>query len=71
MHFGWVSYGSLCRVGRPFRESRRRHYAGRDLSDEEALDALLAHPILMERPIVMRGGKAVVARPAERVLELF
>jgi arsenate reductase len=42
-----------------------------ELSDEEALEAMLAHPILMERPIVVRSGKAVVARPAERVLELL
>ena len=47
------------------------HYAGRELSEEEALDALLAHPILMERPIVVRGDRAVVARPPERVKELL
>src|SRR6185437_2991654 len=29
------------------------HYAGRDLSEEDCLDALLAHPLLMERPIVV------------------
>ena len=49
----------------------QEHYAGRDLSEAEALDAMLAHPILMERPIVVRGERAVVARPAERVRELF
>ena len=49
----------------------QEHYAGRDLSEAEALDAMLAHPILMERPIVVRGGRAVVARPPERVRELF
>ena len=60
--------GELLRRGEAvFQE----HYAGRELSDEEALEAMLAHPILMERPIVVRGGKALVARPAERVLELF
>ncbi|HZU52706.1 MAG TPA: arsenate reductase (glutaredoxin) [Holophagaceae bacterium] len=47
------------------------HYAGRDLSEAEALDALLAHPILMERPIVVRGDRAVVARPPERVRDLL
>ena len=46
-------------------------YAGRDLSEEDCLDALLAHPILMERPIVVRGDKAVIARPPERVRELL
>ena len=47
------------------------HYAGRDLSETDCLDALLAHPILMERPIVVRGDRAVVARPPERVEELL
>src|SRR5690348_5455761 len=41
-------------------------YGGRDLSEAEAFEALLAHPILMERPIVVRGDRAVVARPPER-----
>lgn len=46
-------------------------YAGRTLGDDEWLDALLAHPVLIERPIVVRGDKAVVARPPEKVLALL
>ena len=34
---------------------------------EEVVDLLVAHPELMQRPIVVRGGKAVIARPSERV----
>jgi len=49
----------------------KEHYAGRSLSDEEWLDALVAHPILIERPIVVRGDRAVLGRPPERVLELL
>jgi arsenate reductase len=41
--------------------------AGRDA----ILDALAANPILIERPIVIRGDKAVVARPPEKVLDLL
>jgi arsenate reductase len=45
---------------------------GVDKTDRDAvLDALAANPILIERPIVIRGDKAVVARPAEKVLEIL
>jgi arsenate reductase (glutaredoxin) len=37
----------------------------------ELLDAVVAHPILLERPIFVRGDKAVIARPPERLLELL
>ena len=35
------------------------------------LDAISAHPILLERPIFVRGDRAVIARPPERVRELL
>ncbi len=38
---------------------------------DQLLDAMAANPVLIERPIVVRGDRAVVARPAERVLELL
>lgn len=40
-------------------------------TDEELLDTLARHPRLLERPIVVSGERAVVARPPERVLELL
>ena len=36
-------------------------------SDEEVLEALVEHPELLQRPIVERGDRAVLARPVERV----
>lgn len=37
----------------------------------ELLDAMTTHPILIQRPIVIRGDRAVIARPPERMLELL
>ena len=52
-------------------EECKQHYAGRTLTEDEWLDALIEHPILIERPIVVRGDRAVVGRPPEKVLELL
>ena len=38
---------------------------------EEGLRLLAQHPILMERPVVVKGDRAVVARPPERVKDLI
>lgn len=38
---------------------------------QELLDAMAAHPVLIQRPIVIRGDRAVIARPPERLLELL
>lgn len=46
-------------------------YGGRELSEEQWLDALATHPILLERPILVRGERAVIGRPPERILELL
>lgn len=46
-------------------------YKGKELSREEWIQAMVDHPILIERPIVINGSKAVVARPPERALEII
>ena len=44
---------------------------GKTLSDAQWIDALARDPILIERPIVVRGTRAVVGRPPEKILELL
>jgi arsenate reductase (glutaredoxin) len=43
----------------------------REVSDEEAIALMAEHPQLLQRPVVVRGERAVLARPVERVLELL
>ena len=38
---------------------------------EAVIDLLLEHPELMQRPIVIRGGRAIIARPADKLSALF
>jgi arsenate reductase (glutaredoxin) len=42
-----------------------------DRRGDELLEAMAAHPILLERPIVVWQGRAVIARPPERLFELL
>ena len=48
----------------------RKHVAGRSLSDEQLLRVMAEHPELIQRPIVVRGNKAVLARPVENLAKL-
>ena len=45
--------------------------AGRDLPDEEIVALMAEHPELLQRPIVERGERAVLARPVELVIDLL
>ena len=43
----------------------------REASEDELVRLMAEHPQLLERPMVERGDRAVLARPVERVLELL
>lgn len=58
-------------IVRKGEEIYKTNYQGKQLSDDQWLDALIEHPILMERPIVISGARAVIGRPPEKVLELL
>ena len=45
--------------------------AGAECSREELFEAMAANPILIERPIVVRGNRAVLGRPPENVHQLL
>jgi arsenate reductase len=45
--------------------------AKKTLSDDQWLDLLVANPDLIQRPIVEKGEKAMLARPAESIKELL
>lgn len=46
----------------------KEKFEGRDIADEEWPVIIAAHPVLIERPIVQQGRRAIIARPPERIL---
>lgn len=46
-------------------------FKDKTLSDQQLIDAMIKHPKLIERPIVVYGTKAVVGRPPESILEII
>lgn len=49
----------------------KEQYKGKEYSNEEWITIMLEHPQLIERPIVLKNGKAVIGRPIEKVINLI
>lgn len=49
----------------------KEQFKNKQLSDDELIAAMAKYPKLIERPIVIKNGKAVLGRPPEKVLEIL
>ncbi len=49
----------------------KEQFKDKNLTDEEIIEAMVTHPKLIERPIVVNGNKAVIARPIEKIDEII
>jgi arsenate reductase len=64
-----ISARELLRTKEPRYKSLR--LAERELTDDEIVDLMVANPDLIQRPIVEKGARAILARPAERLREIL
>ena len=46
-------------------------FKGKELTQEEVIDAMIDNPKLIERPIVVKNNKATIGRPPENVLSIL
>lgn len=49
----------------------KRNFKGKELTESAIILAMTHHPKLIERPIVVKGNKAVIGRPSEKISELL
>ncbi|HIP53540.1 MAG TPA: arsenate reductase (glutaredoxin) [Chromatiales bacterium] len=61
---------------RDLMRKKEAEYKENDLDDpsltrDQLIDAMIAHPKIIERPIVIKDGKAAIGRPPERVLDIL
>jgi arsenate reductase len=49
----------------------KEKFTDKKMSEEKWIKAMMKYPILIERPIIIKGNKAVIGRPTERILELM
>ncbi len=68
----------LAKLGIPAKDLIRKgeaafkeNFKGLELSAEQWIDAMVKYPKLIERPIIVKGDKAVIGRPIENVIDLL
>lgn len=66
-----LNIGARDLIRRGEEEYKALELSNPTLSDDDLLAAMVAHPKLIERPIVVKGERARLGRPPENVLELF
>jgi arsenate reductase len=49
----------------------KEHFKGKELSDSDIIQAMIDHPKLIERPIVINNDKAVIGRPPENIEQIL
>jgi len=63
-----IKPADLIRKGEPIFKEK---YKGKTLTDKQWIKAMAQNPKLIERPIVVKGRKAILGRPPENVLQLL
>ena len=49
----------------------KQKYAGKKLSEVQWIKAMAENPVLIERPIIVKGDKAIIGRPIEKLSEFI
>lgn len=63
-----ISAADLVRKG---EEIYKTQYKGKHFTEAEWIDILIKNPKLIERPIVVKNGKAIIGRPPENILQIL
>ena len=64
---GVTPYELLRRNEKLFKEN----YKGKELSDKEWVEIMIDNPVLIERPIVIHGDRAIIGRPPENIFKIL